>query len=103
MSGQQNTTADIASLLQCLQNNRCLMVLDNLETLLDTGEQSGQYRSGYEAYGELLQVIAQTRHQSCLILTSREKSAQFTQWEGHPAVKSLSLDGSLEASEALLR
>jgi WD40 repeat protein len=103
LSGQQNTVADIASLLQCLQNTRCLIVLDNLETLLETGEQSGQYRSGYEAYGELLQVIAQTRHQSCLLLTSREKGAQFAQWEGNPAVKSLSLSGSLEAAEGLLR
>ena len=48
LSGQQKTKADMSSLLQCLRNHRCLIVLDNVETLLQTGEQSGQYRPGYD-------------------------------------------------------
>jgi transcriptional regulator with XRE-family HTH domain len=103
LSGQQETKADISSLLQCLRNTRCLVVLDNLETLLQTGKQTGQYRPGYEAYGELFRVIAETRHQSCLILTSREKCAQFARLEGdESSVRSLSLNGSPEACEALI-
>jgi WD40 repeat protein/transcriptional regulator with XRE-family HTH domain len=102
LSGQQNTKADMSSLLQCLRNHRCLIVLDNVETLLQTGGQSGQYRLGYESYGDLVRVVAETRHQSCLVLTSREKCAQFAQLEGDELVQGLSLGGSPEVAEALI-
>lgn len=102
LSGQQETKPDISSFLQCLRNHRCLVVLDNAESLLDSGNQSGQYRSGYEDYGELLHRVAITRHQSCVIVTSREKCVQAAQWEGDPAVQLLFLNGSPEASRALL-
>jgi hypothetical protein len=48
-------------------------VLDNAESILQNGELTGEYRSGYEGYGQLFRCIATTRHQSCLILTSRQK------------------------------
>ncbi len=51
-----------------LQERRCLLVLDNLETLF----QQDNYRQGYEDYGTLIRHVAQTVHQGCLILTSRE-------------------------------
>lgn len=103
LSGQQETKADISSFLQCLRHHRCLVVLDNMETLLGTGNEAGQYRPGYEAYEELLRVVAETRHQSCVVLTTREKCAQSAQLEGNPAVQNLLLSGSLEASKALLK
>jgi WD40 repeat protein len=102
LSGQQEMKADISSFLQCLRNQRCLVVLDNAEPLLETGDRAGQYRLGYEAYGELLHTIATTRHQSCVVVTSRERCAQSAQWEGNPAVQNLILRGSPEASRALL-
>jgi WD40 repeat protein/transcriptional regulator with XRE-family HTH domain len=102
LSGQQDTKADMSSLLQCLRNHRCLIILDNMETLLETGDRAGQYRPGYEAYGELLHTIAETRHQSCLVLTSREKCAQSAQLELNPAVQGLLLSGSPETCKALL-
>lgn len=103
LSGQQHTQADVSSLLQCLRHTRCLVVLDNLETLLQTGKQAGQYRPGYEAYGELFQVIAETRHQSCVVLTSREKPSVVARFEGiELAVRTLSLNGSSEAAAALI-
>ncbi|WP_338246777.1 hypothetical protein [Dictyobacter halimunensis] len=39
-------------------------------------------RPGFEAYGQLLQQVAQTTHQSCLLLTSREKPAALRVLEG---------------------
>ena len=102
LSGEQDIKADISSLLQCLRNHRCLLVLDNMETLLETGDRAGHYRRGYEEYGELLRVIAETRHQSCLVLTSREKCAHSAQLEGNPAVQGLPLSGSPETCKALL-
>ncbi|WP_026073177.1 NACHT domain-containing protein [Nodosilinea nodulosa] len=103
LSGQQDLKATLGSLLTCLRNHRCLIVLDNLETLLEAGEQAGQYRPGYEAYAELLRVVAETRHQSCLILTSREKPAEIARFEGAElATRVFPLMGSPETSAALI-
>lgn len=86
----------IASFLECLQQ-RCLLVLDNCETILEEGNQAGAYRDGYESYGTLLKCIGETHHQSCVILTSREKPAELIQLEGPKApVRSLRLGGLSE-------
>ncbi|MEG3987158.1 NB-ARC domain-containing protein [Microcoleus sp. S28C3] len=83
----------ILNLLDCLQQ-RCLLVLDNCETILLEGTQAGEYRSGYESYGSLLKCIGETQHQSCAILTSREKPAELVQLEGPKSpVRSLRLNG----------
>ncbi|MEZ4861100.1 MAG: NB-ARC domain-containing protein [Caldilineaceae bacterium] len=60
-------------LLDQLQRRRCLLVLDNAESIMMGGERAGAYRPGYEGYGQILQRIATTPHQSCLLLTSREE------------------------------
>src|SRR6266516_5283459 len=45
----------ITQLLSRLQARRCLLVLDNLETLLESGDRAGNYLPGYEGYGRLIQ------------------------------------------------
>ncbi len=69
-------TLQARDLLPLLQARRCLIVLDNFETLLDN-QREGSYRAGYEAYGRLLQLLGEARHQSCLLLTSREKPREM--------------------------
>ncbi len=104
LSQQQETEAKIRKLLQCLRDSRCLIILDNLEAILQAGEQTGQYRPGYEEYGELLRLGGETAHQSCLLLTSREKPAELATFEGSElSVRSLSLRGSESASLALIQ
>ena len=84
----------VTLLLTLLQTRRCLVVLDNIETLLQEGEHSGQYRVGYEGYGRLIERIATTEHQSCVLLTSREKPAELKPLEGNRTpVRSLHLSG----------
>src|SRR3989442_7768432 len=61
-------------LLESLREEHVLLVLDNLETLLEEGQGTGRMRAGYEDYGRLLRQVAQTEHQSCLLLTSREQT-----------------------------
>ncbi|HEX4714061.1 MAG TPA: helix-turn-helix transcriptional regulator, partial [Ktedonobacteraceae bacterium] len=56
-------------LLARLQASRCLLVLDNLETLLASGEHAGIYLPGYEGYGRLIERLAESAHQSCVLLT----------------------------------
>ena len=69
------TTSDglVTQLLHHLKQRRCLLILDNVESILQSGERAGSYRSGYEGYGDFLQRIGETEHQSCVLLTSRVK------------------------------
>ncbi|MBI1256381.1 MAG: helix-turn-helix domain-containing protein, partial [Chloroflexi bacterium] len=69
-------------LLEYLRSQRALIVLDNLELILDEGEVTGQMRAGYEDYEKLLRRVGETEHQSCLLLTSREKPIQLVPLEG---------------------
>lgn len=106
LSAQQDTPLPaglekkIALLIELLRKQRCLLVLDNLETLLQAGSMEGRYREGYEAYGTLIQRLAETIHQSCLLLTSREMLTELEPLEGsHSAVQALKLFG-LDLSES---
>ncbi|OUL31546.1 hypothetical protein BV372_20110 [Nostoc sp. T09] len=89
------TTLDqqISKMIQYLRSRRCLLILDNTETILQR-EPVGQWRSGYEGYGQLLRAIGETSHQSCLLLTSREKPREIALMEGAQVlVRSLLLHG----------
>jgi hypothetical protein len=91
-------------LLEFLRDQRALLVLDNLEMLLEEGEGTGRMRAGYEDYERLLRQVAQTEHQSCLLLTSREKPRDLVALEGsRTPVRSLRLSGlERDASRQLL-
>jgi WD40 repeat protein/transcriptional regulator with XRE-family HTH domain len=93
-----NLDRRISLLLDYLRQFRSLVVLDNLETLLEEGSSAGRYRPGFESYGRLLQRVAATEHQSCLLLTSREKPVELRPLEGpRTPVRTLRLLG-LEAT-----
>lgn len=84
----------IALLIQYLRDHRCLLVLDNAESILQVGERAGQYQRGYEGYGILLQRVGEVQHMSCLLLTSREKPREVVRLEGKTLpVRSLHLHG----------
>ncbi len=78
----QNVERSIALLIELLQKQRCLLVLDNVETLLQAGSFEGRYREGYEGYSLLIQRVAEIAHQSCLLLTSREMLGELEPLEG---------------------
>jgi hypothetical protein len=89
----------LSKLMECLRSSRCLLILDNAETILSSGERAGQCRDGYEGYSQLLQTVGEVPHQSCLLLTSREKPSAIALLEGEKSkVRSLSLKG-LKAEE----
>ncbi len=72
----------LSLLLDCLRQRRCLIILDNAETILRGGDQAGHYRDGYGTYGQLLQRVGESEHQSCLVITSREKPKELAVFEG---------------------
>lgn len=89
-----NVDEQISLLITCLRKQRCLLILDNVESLLQAGQRAGQYIESYEGYGRLLQRIGETDHQSCLIVTSREKPREVARLEGVDSrVRSLRLSG----------
>jgi WD40 repeat protein len=94
----------LLKLMEGLRSCRCLLVLDNAETILSMG-QTGQYRAGYEAYGQLFNEIGETSHQSCLLLTSREKPREIVMLDGaERSVRTLRLKGlNPEAGQNLFR
>ncbi|HEY9668157.1 MAG TPA: NB-ARC domain-containing protein [Coleofasciculaceae cyanobacterium] len=104
VSEQQDIDTKLERLMYWLRTSRCLLVLDNAEAILQAGDYAGQYRAGYEDYGELFGLMGESTHQSCLIITSREKPAEIAALEGiELCVRSLQLSGSLEAAQALIQ
>jgi len=93
----------ITQLLSRLQARRCLLVLDNLETLLESGDRAGNYLPGYEGYGRLIQRLAESAHQSCVLVTSREKPKEIEPLEGmRSPVRTLRLGGVDEQAARVL-
>lgn len=137
LSGQGTDLAEaldakVSQLMEYLRKYRCLIVLDNAESILwSCGSESvavashqastvasqcsimlgkgasavapqahraGNYREGYEGYGEFLRRVGEERHQSCLVLTSREKPKEIALLEGKTLpIRSFPLSGLKEA------
>jgi WD40 repeat protein/DNA-binding MarR family transcriptional regulator len=108
LSDQQQTQlpttfeAQLAQLMQHLRRSRCLLILDNVEAILENGSgtkslvgvQAGQYRAGYNGYDDLLRQVGAEQHQSCVVLTSREKPKTLALLEGETLpVRSFLLPG----------
>ena len=84
----------ISLLIHYLREARCLLVLDNVEAILEGRTRSGKYREGYEGYGKLFRWVGETLHQSCMLLTSREKSKELALLEGRQSpVRTMTLTG----------
>src|SRR6266568_3225111 len=63
----------VTILLRYLQKQRCLIILDNVESVLRDSAHVGAYKEGHEGYGVLIKRVAENVHQGCLLLTSREE------------------------------
>jgi hypothetical protein len=101
----QNLQQGISQLLHYLRQQRCLVILDEAEAIFRGSEgkfrpRHGHYLDGYEGYGELLRRVGNERHESCIVLTSREKPEEIAAFEGQSLpIRSLPLRG-LQAEEA---
>jgi len=109
-----NIHQGISQLIECLKQRRCLVILDEAEVIFGCSDITGtnlrdrtfatrQWREGYENYAELLRRIGTERHQSCLLLTSREKPNEIAALEGETLpVRCLQLRGLQEADAVAL-
>ncbi|MGD1938187.1 MAG: AAA family ATPase [Cyanophyceae cyanobacterium] len=64
--------SQLLQLLGFLQRHRCLIVLDNVETIL-AGAVSLNGDRHHDQYNQLFRRLGEASHQSCLLLTSREQ------------------------------
>ncbi|WP_414564799.1 MULTISPECIES: NB-ARC domain-containing protein [unclassified Anabaena] len=87
----------ISRLIDYLRQHRCLLILDNVESILRGGSRAGLYRAGYEGYGDLLKRVGEVTHQSCLLLTSREKPKEVAILEGEALCVRSFVIGGLQA------
>ena len=103
LADSEPLTGKISSLIDYLLHHRILLVLDGLEAVLSSGDFAGHYREGYKSYGDLIERIGNESHQSCLLLTSREKTPEIALLEGRTApVRSIDLLGLREAAREIL-
>lgn len=117
----ESVESSISQLIECLRSSRCLIVLDHVDSILSNGNDTNlgieyplkvpasnpgvknsssyvlsqiRYRQGYEGYGELIRRLGDSQHQSCLVLTSREKPQEIAVLEGEKLpVRSCKLKG----------
>jgi hypothetical protein len=84
----------LSRLQRCLQNHRCLIVLDNFDTLFAPNQASGAYQMGYENYLSLMRSLCEIPHQSSILITSREAIAEARALQGQQlAVREWQLGG----------
>ena len=101
-------------LIELLSQARCLLILDNAESIMqgdtdshtrDERPAAGYYREGYDDYGQMIKRMATSQHQSCLLITSREKPKEVPLLEtGSQVVYSLQLEGlPADVGQAMLQ
>ncbi len=84
----------VSQLIKYLRSSRCLLILDNAESILREGDRTGCYKEGYEGYGQLIRSVGETPHQSTVVLTSREKPRGVATKEGEKLpVRALQVTG----------
>lgn len=99
----EGANAQITELLDTFNQARCLLILDNGESIMQGGERAGDYRAGYEVYKDLFKRLGGTSHKSCLVLTSRENPKEIAAAaRDNPLVRCLPLTGlTVTAAEEL--
>jgi NB-ARC domain len=94
----------ISALINLLNQRRCLLILDNVESIMTAGEYVGNYREGYQNYGELFNRFGTTTHQSCVVITSREAPNEIIELAGDRLpTRTLSISGLSNDGITLLK
>ncbi|MEG3846370.1 hypothetical protein QT971_03765 [Microcoleus sp. herbarium19] len=98
---EERAIAGGLSLLEYLRSHRCLIILDDVQTIFSSQQLAGNYQPGYENYGTFFKQLTESSHNSCLILLSWEKPREIAALEGeNRPCKSLQLNGlGAEAQE----
>jgi WD40 repeat protein len=93
----------ITMLIDRLRSARCLIILDNAESILQAGSLAGSYHPLSKGYGDLFRRIGESAHQSCVMVTSREQFKDLRRLQGDDApVRVLQLGGLQQSAVKIL-
>lgn len=99
--------AKVSKLLEALRLRRCLIIIDKLDSLLVSYQSAIKHsdKEKFQEYSKLLKLIGEVTHQSCFLITSREKLKELDLLEFQKGpVRSLILKGvDEETAKQLLR
>jgi hypothetical protein len=94
----------LSLLMEYLRKNRCLIILDDVQTILSSGQLAGNYRPECENYSIFFRQIGETTHNSCLIINSWEPPREITALKGENSpVRALQLKGIGAAAAGIFR
>ncbi|MBE9141882.1 NB-ARC domain-containing protein [Planktothrix mougeotii] len=94
----------LALLIEYLRTKRCLIIFDDLQTLLNVRTLAGQYHPDFKNYRLLFKLIAETSHNSCLIVNSWELPQDIvTLTDDNAPIRCLKLPGLGSAATEILR
>lgn len=79
---QMNTKGCIQQLIGYLRSHKCLIIFDGLDTTMASGKLCGSYHPECQDYYDFIKYLGGSIHQSCLLLTTREKPRELKLLEG---------------------
>ncbi|MEG3922330.1 ATPase [Microcoleus sp. T3_A4] len=103
-SPEERATTGGLPLLEYLRSHRCLIILDDIQTIFSSQQLAGNYQPGYENYGAFFKQITESSHNSCLILLSWEKPREIATLESeNRPCKTLQLNGLGPEAQEIFR
>jgi len=100
----QSQPPPLPTIIDYFRNSRCLVILDDLQNLFQSGFLAGQYLTEHKEYGQFWQQIAKNHHQSCVILLSWEKPRELVTLQGEKqSTRTLNLKGLSADAEEILK
>ena len=71
------TDNKLTQLFNLLRQQRCLIILDDVQELFTSGQLAGQYKTEYKDYKIFFTMVTEIEHQSSLILLSQEQCQEM--------------------------
>lgn len=98
-----NTLArQVDVLLKFLRKHRCLIIIDDVQIIFETGQFAGQYKAEFEGYYLLFKQIAELSHASSFLLITSEQPEDAIATH-HKFTRCLKLGGLGESAKPILR
>ena len=102
LSDGEQQEGGISQLMEYLRKQRCLLILDSVETIMSKAKSGGTFGPEYQDYSELIKRVKAEQHKSCLLLISRERPPE-TIWFRGEKVGFLALCGFEKEAQELLK
>jgi hypothetical protein len=94
----------LAILLECLRDRRCLIILDDVQCLFKEGQLVGNYQPEYQNYSKFFKLIGELTHNSCLLFNSWEPPLEVVTLSGESGLTQIfSLTGLGEKTTEILK